>query len=63
MADNKKNSPGEKEELEKLLGANVPESLYWKFKKAAAERNEKMQDAIIHAAYLYIDVIPGREGA
>lgn len=40
----------------KMLGAHVPESVYWAFKKAAAGRKESLQDAIKHAALMYINV-------
>lgn len=38
------------------LGAMIPEDLYWEFKNTAARRKESMQEAIMHAAMLYIDV-------
>lgn len=43
-------------EKEKFLGASVPEDLYWEFKGCASNRKESMQDAIIHAARLYVDI-------
>lgn len=39
----------------KMLGAHVPEELYWQFKNAAASRKEQLKDAIAHAAMMYID--------
>lgn len=41
----------------KMLGALVELPLYWAFKQAAAARNEYLQDAIVHAARMYIDAI------
>jgi len=46
----------------KSLGALVPSELYYAFKEAAAKRQEQMQEAIINAAYLYIDAIKEKEG-
>lgn len=40
----------------KLLGAKVAENIYWEFKKVASARKETMQEAIIHAAMLYMDL-------
>jgi hypothetical protein len=60
LADGKEKAPTGSEE-EKMLGAFVPASLYWLFKNVAAQRREKMQEAIITAAYLYIDAIEGGE--
>jgi hypothetical protein len=45
------------EEATKMLGAHVPMSLYWEFKKAAAGRNEQLKEAVVHAARMYIDAI------
>lgn len=42
-----------------LLGAHVPSSLYWKFKAVAGQRKEKMMEAVMNAAMLYIDVPEG----
>lgn len=39
----------------KLLGAQVPEDIYWQFKNMASSRKETMQEAILNAAYLYLD--------
>lgn len=39
----------------KLLGAHVDEDVYWAFKKAAAMRGETSKEAILHAAYMYMD--------
>lgn len=44
------------EKDEKFLGASVPADLYWAFKGEASTRKESMQEAIIHAARLYIDI-------
>lgn len=41
---------------EKMLGALVPNELYWQFKKAAAERNESMKTALEVAARLYVEI-------
>lgn len=46
------------EETTKMLGAHVPEELYWEFKNAAAKRKEPLKDAIAHAARMYIDSVP-----
>lgn len=43
----------------KLLGAQVPISVYWAFKKEASERQESMQEAILHAAYMYMSATEG----
>lgn len=43
----------------KLLGAQVDESVYWEFKKVASKRKETMQEAIVHAALLYMDLKEG----
>jgi len=40
----------------KMLGAKVPTDIYWKFKEAAARRGERMEEAMLNAALLYIDV-------
>jgi hypothetical protein len=56
MVDNK-NIKTSEEEADKMLGAFVPAKLFWEFKKAAAERKEKMRDAIVNAAYLYLDAV------
>lgn len=48
----------EQEEATKMLGAHVPQSIYWEFKRVAAERQEMLQEAILHAAMLYIDAVP-----
>lgn len=45
----------------KMLGAHVDVDLYWSFKKAAAGRNERLKEAITHAARMYIDAA-NREG-
>lgn len=45
----------------KMLGALVPENLYWEFKAAAGRRKEYLQDAIAHAARMYIDADKGEE--
>lgn len=43
------------EEPTKMLGAHVPISVYWDFKKAAASRNEQLKDALQHAVRMYVD--------
>ena len=43
----------------KMLGAHVDADLYWMFKKAAAGRNERLKEAITHAARMYIDAANG----
>lgn len=48
MADEKKE--------EKFLGASVPEEIHRVFKITALQRKESMQEALIHAAMLYIDI-------
>lgn len=55
MADPTKNST---EEETKLLGAQIPESIFWRFKSVAAERKESMAEAILNAAMLYIEFQP-----
>lgn len=45
----------------KLLGGLVPLDVYWKFKKAAANRKEGMKEAILNAALLYIGVTNDEE--
>lgn len=47
------------QEETKLLGAQVPEDIYWKFKETASTRKETMQEAIINAALMYMDVQKG----
>jgi hypothetical protein len=49
------------DKTEKMLGAFVDEDLFWKFKKAAADRKEKMSEAIANAAYLYLDIDKNKE--
>lgn len=51
----KGNNEAKQEEVKKMLGAFVPETVYWAFKKVAAQRQEDMQEAILNAAYLYLD--------
>lgn len=46
---------------QKLLGAKVEADLYWAFKKIASQRQENMQEAIVHAAMLYIDLKEAEE--
>lgn len=41
-------------EEEKLLSGNIPESVFWEFKRIAAERKENMKTAVLNAALLYI---------
>ena len=48
-------------DAEKMLGAFVPEEVFWEFKKAAAARKEKMSEAMINAAYLYISIGDNKE--
>lgn len=60
MADTKKKILAV--DAEKMLGAFVPEEVFWDFKKAAAARKEKMSEAMINAAYLYISIVDD-EGA
>ena len=59
MADTKKKISAD--DAEKMLGAFVPESVFWEFKKAAAARKEKMSEAMINAAYLYISIGDSKE--
>lgn len=40
----------------KMLGAQVPSELHWRFKCAAAERHESMAEAIMNAAELYMSI-------
>jgi len=40
----------------KMLGGLIPEDIFWKFKEIASKRKESMQDAVLNAAMLYIDV-------
>ena len=56
-------SMGDTKQDGKSLGAVVPEQLYWDFKDAAAKRKESMQEAIIHAARMYVDVESDAEEA
>lgn len=44
------------EGITKMLGAHVPEEIYWKFKTVASNRKETMGDAILNAALLYMSV-------
>jgi Sec7-like guanine-nucleotide exchange factor len=39
----------------KMLGALVPADIYWKFKEMVTKRKENMQEAMVHAALLYIE--------
>lgn len=48
------------DEETRMLGAHVPEELYWDFKNAAAKRKEHLKNAIAHAARMYIDAGKGR---
>lgn len=41
----------------KTVGGSVDAEVYWKFKAAAADRKESMQQALTHALMLYIDCI------
>jgi hypothetical protein len=50
-----------KEEDTKMLGAKVPSSIYWKFKEIAANRGERMEEAILNAALLYVDLTPSEK--
>jgi hypothetical protein len=43
-------------EPKKMLGGSIPESVYWRFKEAAATRKETMVEALTNAALMYIDV-------
>lgn len=45
-----------KSEATKMLGGQVPESVFWKFKEIASKRKESMQEAILNAAMLYIEI-------
>ncbi len=40
----------------KMLGGLVPEDIFWKFKEIASKRKESMQEAILNAAMLYIEI-------
>jgi hypothetical protein len=51
---NLNNVPMEVEEA-KMLGALVPPDVYWKFKEMVTKRKESMQEAMMHAAMLYIE--------
>jgi hypothetical protein len=47
--------PEDIEELgTKMLGAQVEEDVYRKFKAVAAMRGEMLKDAVAHAAHMYI---------
>jgi hypothetical protein len=48
------------DEPTKMLGAHVPEEVYWEFKAAAGKRKEQLKDALCHAARMYIDAGNGR---
>lgn len=61
LAHNNNEHPSE-EEVTRMLGAHVPEPLYWAFKKAASARKEQLKDAIAHAARMYIDAVPEKRG-
>lgn len=43
------------------LGAQVDNSIAWKFKEIAARRKENMQEAMKNAALLYIDAEQSRK--
>jgi len=45
----------------KLLSGLVPAEIYWEFKKQAAQRKEKMQEALKQAALMYITACTDRE--
>lgn len=47
-----------KTEALRPVGGQVPEVIYWDFKKTAAERKETMQEALAHALMLYIEFKP-----
>jgi hypothetical protein len=53
MADEKKE--------ESFLGASVPKDLHTLFKITALQRGESMQEAVVHAARIYIDIKPEKE--
>jgi len=40
----------------RTVAAQVEEELYWKFKKMVVARKESMQDALVHAIMLYLDM-------
>jgi len=46
----------EEKKDEKFLGASVPKELHRIFKITALQRGESMQEAIAHAARIYIDI-------
>ncbi|MNU55812.1 hypothetical protein D3C71_448970 [compost metagenome] len=56
LGDHVINLTGIPDEDAKMLGALVPSDIYWKFKAAANSRKEQMQEAILNAALLYIDI-------
>lgn len=56
LGDHVINLTGIPDEDSKMLGALVPSDIYWKFKAAANGRKEQMQEAILNAALLYIDI-------
>jgi negative regulator of replication initiation len=58
MADTNQNK---EEEITKMLGANVPDKIYWKFKEVASTRKETMMEAILSAAMLYIEFEPVKD--
>lgn len=41
----------------KTVGGSIDVDIYWKFKMAAADRQESMQQALSHAILLYIDCV------
>lgn len=50
-----------KEPKERMLGALVPDDIYWKFKGVASNRKESLKEAVFNAALLYINAIETKE--
>jgi hypothetical protein len=57
MSDAKTTIPDET----KNVGGPIPTSLYWDFKRAQAAREETVNEALINAIRLYVDLKPGKE--
>jgi hypothetical protein len=49
------NETREEAEITKMLGGQVSEALYWKFKEVASARKENIRVALTHAAIMYIE--------
>lgn len=55
VSDVKEKKPNEDMDVGvKLLAQKIPVDMYWKFKEAAAKRQETARESLINAVLLYI---------